>query len=201
MIVTKITEVTKAKYSIEIDHEFAFVLYKGELRTYGIREEEEITEGTYHTIMNEVLPKRAKLRCMNLLKSRDYTRYQLGDKLKQGKYPEEIIEAALDYVESYHYIDDRRYIESYIRYAGKMKSRKQIEQDLVRKGCNKELIRIIYDEQDFDNEDERELIQKLMVKKHFERDKATYEETQKFVAFLYRKGFALDEIYRVIGKN
>ena len=41
MTVTKIEEVTKAKCRIEIDQEFAFVLYKGELRMYHIREGEE----------------------------------------------------------------------------------------------------------------------------------------------------------------
>ncbi len=40
MTVTKIEEVTKVKCRIEIDQEFAFVLYKGELRMYHIREGE-----------------------------------------------------------------------------------------------------------------------------------------------------------------
>ena len=44
MVVTEIAEATKAKYKIFIDNEFAFVLYKGELRTYKIRQGEEITE-------------------------------------------------------------------------------------------------------------------------------------------------------------
>ena len=33
--------------------------------------------------MENVIPKRAKLRCMNLLKSREYTRQQMEEKLRQ----------------------------------------------------------------------------------------------------------------------
>ena len=56
--------------------------------------------------MKDVLLKRAKLRCMNLLKSRDYTEYQLRMKLRQGVYPEDIIDAAVAYVASYGYVND-----------------------------------------------------------------------------------------------
>ena len=70
MTVTDIKEVTKSRVKIEIDRESSFVLYKGELRIYGIREGQDLTEENYNLIMKEVLPKRAKLRAMNLLKSR-----------------------------------------------------------------------------------------------------------------------------------
>ena len=83
MIITEIQEVTKAKVKVFIDYEFAFVLYKGELRTYGICEEKKLTEDVYRTIIDVVLTKRAKLRSMHLLKSRDYTRYALSEKLRK----------------------------------------------------------------------------------------------------------------------
>ena len=201
MIVTKVSEVSKEKCKVEIDHEFAFVLYKGELRTYRIKVDEEISAETYQVIMDEVLTKRAKLRCMNLLKSRDYTKYQLASKLRQSLYPEGIIEIALNYVESYHYIDDQRYAESYIRYASQTKSRKQIEQDLLRKGVCKEIIEESFEMQGENEDTENELIRRLIEKKHYDSVNATYEETQKVVAYLYRKGFTIEKIYHVIGKK
>lgn len=201
MIVTNILELSKEKSKVEIDHEFAFVLYKGELRTYHIKVDEEITEDIYHEIMDVVLSKRAKLRCMNLLKSRDYTRYQLASKLRQSLYPEQIIEDAIDYVESYHYIDDRRYAQNYLYYACQMKSRRQIEQDLIRKGVSREIIDDAFENQTDELDTEYELIQHLIDKKHYDSQKATYEETQKIIAFLFRKGFPIEKIYRVIGKK
>ena len=112
MTVTRIEELSKSRSRVYIDDQFAFVLYKGELRLYHLREGEEIALQDYETILGEILPKRAKLRAMNLLKSRDYTVSQLRQKLEQGGYPEAVAEEALGYVESFHYTDDLRYAVS-----------------------------------------------------------------------------------------
>ena len=95
MLVTQVTELSKSRSKVYIDQEFAFVLYKGELRLYHIKEGQQLSEEDYRTIMQEVLPKRAKLRAMNLLQGREYTTAQLRTKLQQGFYPTEIIEQAI----------------------------------------------------------------------------------------------------------
>lgn len=201
MQVTEITELSKAKVKVFIDNEFAFVLYKGELRTYRLKVGEEISESVYHQIVDEVLVKRAKLRCMNLLKSRDYTRFQLATKLKQGLYPDEVIQQALDYVASYHYIDDARYAEDYMRYALQTKSKKQIMLELRKKGVSSEIIEEVMMRFEEETEDkEAELIKKLLLKKKYMAATATREDRTKIVGFLYRKGFSLDKIYTIIGE-
>ena len=50
MIVTKTEACTRTKYRVWLDGEFAFVLYKGELSRYGIREGEEIAGATVEKI-------------------------------------------------------------------------------------------------------------------------------------------------------
>ena len=203
MIITEIQEVTKAKVKVFIDYEFAFVLYKGELRTYGICKEKELDEDIYRTIIDEVLTKRAKLRSMHLLKSRDYTRYGLSDKLRKDFYPDEVIEEAISYVMSYGYVDDERYARSYISYAGKTKSRKQIECYLMQKGVSKQDIADAFGELEESDAlgSEESLIQALLVKKHYKRESANIEERRKIIGFLYRKGFSLDKIYKVVGES
>lgn len=203
MIVTGIQELTKAKVKVSIDYEFAFVLYKGELRTYGIKEEAEITQETYRMIVDEVLTKRAKLRCMYLLKRRDYTKNELIEKLRKEFYTEDVIECAIAYVISFGYVDDLRYAKTYINYASKTKSRKQIEFDLVKKGISKEDITASWEElSELDDlESEEKLIQMLLVKKHYKKEEATMEERRKMIGFLYRKGFSLDKIYKVVSER
>ena len=49
--------------------------------------------------------------------------------------------------------------------------------------------------------EEEEAIRRLLEKKHFDRQNATYQECRKMVGFLYRRGFELDRIYRVIGQD
>ena len=115
MQVTKLLPLDKKRSRVWLDEEFAFVLYKGELRRFNIREGGELNEKDYIEIVHTLLPKRAKLRAMNLLKSHTYSVKQLEDKLREGFYPEEIISEAIQYVSSYGYLDDLRLCEEYIR--------------------------------------------------------------------------------------
>ena len=55
MQVTKIEPVTKTKFKVYLDEQFAFVLYKGELSRYRIQEESELSQETVNEIKNEVL--------------------------------------------------------------------------------------------------------------------------------------------------
>lgn len=199
-IITGITALSKGRYKIDIDGQFRFVLYKGELHTYHVKEGERISDEFLKEILSEILPKRAKLRSMNLLKSREYTEYQIREKLRQGLYPEEAIDEAVEYVKSYRYIDDRRYAKDYIVYYSESRSRGRIEQDLFRKGISKELIRTVYEE-DLSGEnlpDEIPLMEKWLEKKGYNKENADYQEKQKMGAFLYRKGFSLDNIEKLL---
>ena len=54
MIVTKIEPITKSKFKIELDGEFAFVLYKSELSHYSVKETEELSEENFLLIKKEV---------------------------------------------------------------------------------------------------------------------------------------------------
>ena len=167
MKVTQIEEISKSRARVYIDEEFAFVLYKGELRSFHIRADEEVSEEDYRNIMEEVLPRRAKLRAMNLLKSREYTVKQLHDKLKDGGYPEEITEQALDYVESFHYTDDLRYATGFIRNHEGNRSRRRIEQDLLGKGIDRTVLEQAWAtwEEEGGCQDEGAMIQALLEKK------------------------------------
>ena len=98
MYVTKIEPVTKTKYKVFIDGQFAFVLYKGELSRYHIAQDTEVDERLVSQILSEIVLKRAKLRAMHLLTDMDRTESQLRTKLKQGLYPDDIIEQAMAYV-------------------------------------------------------------------------------------------------------
>ena len=115
-VVTDLVELDKKRYQVYLDEEFTFVLYKGEVRKYKIVVGKPLAQAAYQELVQEVLPKRAKLRAMNLLTKRPYTEKKLRQKLVEGKYPEDIIDIALAYVKSYGYIDDEAYARDYISY-------------------------------------------------------------------------------------
>lgn len=145
-IITSVTGLGRGRYKIELDGEIRFVLYKGELQTYHVKTGERMSGEAAEEIMTGILPGRAKLRSMNLLKSRPYTEYQIREKLRQGFYPEQAIDEAVAYVKSFHYIDDRCYVKDYITYYSESRSRGRITQDLMRKGIARELINAVYEE-------------------------------------------------------
>ncbi|MBQ9136497.1 MAG: regulatory protein RecX [Lachnospiraceae bacterium] len=203
MMVTDIQEVSSSKVKVYIDEEFAFVLYKGEIRKYGIKAENVLSQKVYEELMGEVLPKRAKLRCMNLLKSKDYTVAQLKQKLKQGYYPETVIEEALAYVASFHYTDDCRYAQDFINTHYATRSRRKIENDLQGKGIAKDVIIRAWAqwEEEGNEQDEDAQIADLLDKKHFDPQKADQREMQRIYGFLARRGFSTEKILKAMSKT
>ena len=200
MIVTDVIELDKKRNKIYIDGEFAFVLYKGELRDYCIKTGQELSESNYQEIVDVVLPKRCKLRAMNLLQKKDYTEKQLRDKLSEGLYPTEIIDDAIHYVKAYHYLDDERYARDYITYHMPIRSRNRIIQDLTGKGISKDIFMPIVEElyMEEDSDIELDQIRKLLTKKHYDPEQADFKEKQKIMAFLMRKGFQMADIKRAM---
>ena len=200
MTVTGITEVSKTRCKIEIDQEFAFVLYKGELRNYKITEGKEISDSLIEEVVTTVLCKRAKVRGMLLLKKRPYTEKQMHDKLKQGFYPEGVIEVAIDYFKSFGYIDDYQYATDYIEYYSEGKSRKRLEQDLITKGIDKSLIKSALTKWQEEGGiiDEVAQIRDLLRKKAYDPEHCNIHEKQKVMAFLFRKGFDISIIKKVL---
>lgn len=197
MTVTKIVPHSARRYRVFLDGQFAFILYKGELASFGIREGCEVKEETVGRIYSEVLLKRAKMRALHLLEDMDRTEAELCEKLRQGEYPQEIADAAVSYVKSFGYLDDRRYAENYVRSKSGSKSRKEIQAALRNKGIDRELISQAF-ESCFEEGTEEEAIRRLLKKKRFCPDCADERELQKIYGFLGRKGFRYDTVRQVI---
>ena len=200
MIVSDICALDKKRSKVFIDGEFAFVLYNGELRDFDIKVGNELSEDKYNEIECGLLPKRAKLRAMNLLQKRDYTEKQLRDKLSDGMYPQDCIDTAIDYVKSYRYVDDERYAEDYINYQMSGRSRNRIIMDLMNKGISKDIILNKLEELHSESGDENEIIQirQLLIKKKYDAQTIDHKEKQKLIAFLMRRGYDISTIKKAM---
>ena len=203
MIVTDITELSKSKYKIFIDDAFAFVLYKGELRQYGIKKDEQINKETYDEIITKVIKKRAKLRAMHLLEKRPYSERDMKNKLKENLYDDESIDEAIDYLKSFGYIDDHAYASQYIDTYTQNRSARRIEQDLMKKGISKDVIEEVLDRKRDEGElgDEESMIRNLLKKRGFDPESADSKTIAKNVRFLYQKGFSAETIARVMRQD
>lgn len=137
---------------------------------------------------------RAKKRALHLLERMDRTEHQLREKLKASDYPEEIIEEAIEYVKSFHYLDDKRYAENFTRYKKENLSRQQIKQKLMSKGIARDTIEFAIEEE-YDA-DETEHIRKLLEKKHFDGSSKDEGEFRRVYNYLLRRGFRSNDILK-----
>ncbi len=186
----------KGRRRIRFENGVEILLYRNECRKYQIEEQGYLPEQVYREILDEVIGVRATKRALHLLEKMDRTRKQLYEKLKQNGYPEECIESAISYAESYHYIDDLRYAENYIRYHQKDKSRQRLRMDLQRKGVSKADIEAAL-EKEYENR-ELEQIRLLLVKKKFSPSSADQKEKNRICQFLLRRGFRGSDISHVM---
>lgn len=196
MIVTSILEYDKKKVLVHLDEYLIFPLYKAEVRKYGLEEQAELSADTYEELFHKLLPKRAKLRAMHLLQKHSYTREGLKKKLTEGRYPEDVVTEALDYVTAYGYIDDERYAMEYIRCYCESRSKRRIMMDLHSKGVSGEVAEKAWQMHESQNEpvDETAQIMELLRKKKYDAAAADYKEKSKVMNYLYRKGYSVDKI-------
>lgn len=196
MKVTRVEAVTKTKYKVFLDEQFAFELYKGELSRYQIAEGAQISETIYEMIRQEVILKRIKLRALHLLNVSDRTEADLRSKLRQSHYPEDLIEEAVAYVKRFGYINDERYVQMYVLNRKEKKSRREIYAALLQKGIPGEQIDAAF-EACYNQEDALEAICTLLSKKGYRSD-MDENQKQKLYGYLARKGFGYEEIRRAM---
>ncbi|WP_097015616.1 regulatory protein RecX [Anaerocolumna aminovalerica] len=193
MIVTKLEELEKTKVKVYIDGEFHFLLYRKDIKIYKLQENEQISDKVYEEIIENTVLRRAKQKAMAILKYMDRSEQELRQKLKQADYTETIIEAAIEYVKKFHYLDDERYAMNYIRFKKNTKSKRQLQTELSQKGIRKEYIDLAFQEE---YDDEELAIQKAVSKKTSDVDSLSQEEKMKLASSLYRKGFKMDLIQK-----
>lgn len=210
MIITKLEAYTKGRVKVYLNDELAFVLYKREMDSLPLlsssapfKEGIELSDGDVEYIYNNVLKKRARLRCMNLLLKQDRTEKQLMDKLKEGMYPQPVIEDAIGYVKSYGYVDDDRYARSYISYRIESVSKSVLIRDLLKKGVKKEVIDSALESvMEECPVDEEEQIRKLALKKCHGTlpEKSDAKGWQRLYRHLLGKGYSYEGVKRALGE-
>ena len=137
----------------------------------------------------------AKKKAMSLLKYMDRTEWQLRDKLAAKGVSEEAVEGAVDYVKSFHYLDDYRYAVHFVELHYEQRSRQRMRQDLYQRHVPEEYIDLAL-ESICENDDVA--LQEALRKITKGETEFSYEEKQKIAGKLYRKGFRLGDIKRVL---
>ncbi len=195
--ISRFESVSATRYLVHLEGGEFFPLNKTEAERYGIRKGVILTEEAYHEIMDELLPKKVCKRAMYYLLKMDRTESQLRKKLRDSLYPDSLIDYAIDYVKSFHYIDDVRYAAAYIEYRRDSRSRRQLVSELKGKGVSSEDIEKAFEQTGLPDEEDQ--IRYWQEKRHYRPEEADWKEREKFYQFLMRKGFSLSAIRKVLG--
>ena len=196
MEIISLVKLDKGRAKICLDNGTDFVLYKKEYLKYSIAEGTELTETQFDEICKDILSPRCKKRALHLLEKQDRSEKNLRDKLKEGGYPSNIIDEAIDYINSYGYLDDARMAASYIRFYQESRSKQRIKQDLLKKGIREDVIENCFEEEY--TADELDLVESLLQKKNYDKESATYQDKAKMYRFLAGRGFSSDIINKAL---
>jgi regulatory protein len=134
---------------------------------------------------------RAKKKAMSLLEHMDRTEWQLRDKLTAKGFSDEAVDEAVEYVKSFHYLDDLRYAIHFVEIHYQQRSLQRLKQDLYQRHVSEEYIDIALDHI---GRDETEALQTNIAKYTTDLEGLSYQEKQKIAGKLYRKGFSFSNI-------
>lgn len=193
MVVTGLLKVDNKRMKVTFDDESSFVLYNSEVRKYGISEESEIDSDTVEQI-GKLLTNRARNRVLYMLGNSDKSSGDIARKLVDSGYPENIVRDVIGQLESYGYIDDERYVRNYIESVSGRKSRREILNYLRNHNINVRTIEGVMGELYVD---EHDAVRRLVAKKGYSMEEFAsigYDERNKIIQYLLRKGFSMETI-------
>lgn len=200
VVIVSVEQLSKGTYRLHLDNGESWVLYSSELRACALAEGTVLTQMQYEQIRRDIIGKRAKKRAMHLLERMDRTEAELRKKLLESEYPEDLAEDAIAYVKSFHYVDDARYADCYVRLRGEGKSRGKLLAELQQKGVDRELASQVLSEYEGER-DEPQMIRELMQRRHYDPQTASLQEQRRMYGYLMRRGFQSTDIYKAIGRS
>lgn len=142
--------------------------------------------------------RKAAEKALKLLLVQDRTRQDLSNRLMRAGYSVEAVQYALSYAESFGYVDDLRYARNYLFFHKGERSRKELEYKLKGRGITAEVLKEAF--MDYEAEEEEKALQNCLRKRLRGKQVADldYQEKQKTVAYLARKGFAPSAVRRIL---
>lgn len=178
------------KIHVLVDGEYYFTVDKAYFAVMGIYQGKEVDREEL-ALLGERAEKRRAYNCaVSYLSRRDHSASELLLKLRQKGY-KETAEYAVEKLQSEGYVDDERFARMYVRELINIKKygKRRIEQELYRKGVDREIISLVLEEAEFG---EGELCD--LINRKYLRYLSDEKGIKKTVASLMRMGYSFGEI-------
>ncbi|MGN0145220.1 MAG: recombination regulator RecX [Clostridium sp.] len=200
-VITKIEiqKRNKERVNIYLDGEYALsisaeLVYKENLR---VKDNIDIDK------IKAVADKEAYIKCKNsairIIEKSYKTEKEVIEKLKLKGYEDRHIDASIEFLKNYNFLNDDYYAEAFVRDKLNSRGSQKIKQDLIKKGISRDIIEEKLS--DVDKTAEKEVAMKLAEKKlrvikKSEND--TYKISGKLYRFLISKGYTYDIVKEVV---
>ncbi|WP_070000251.1 regulatory protein RecX [Cellulosilyticum sp. I15G10I2] len=201
--ITKISlQKTKGRYNLFLDELFFCGISEETLIKLELKKGMQVDEKELEAILKEESRNQCFNYCIKLLTRQNYFEKVLVDKLKQKEYSEEDIAYALEKLNTYHYIDDGRLAEAFVKDKKRFskKGPAYIAQALRMKGIDRDTIAQTISE-NYSEEEELQNAKQLALKKvdAYRRKCAdSYAIKNKMYGYLLQKGFRSAIISKVL---
>lgn len=184
------------KIHVLVDGEYYFTVDKAYFAVMGIYQGKEVSRDELAALGESAEKRRAYNCAVGYLSRRDHSAKELLLKLRQKGYGESA-EYAVERLRSEGYVDDERFARMYVRELISIKKygKRRIEQELYRKGVDREIISLVLEEAHFDESDLCALINRKYL-----RYLSDEKGIKKTVASLMRMGYSFGEIRSALGR-
>lgn len=178
------------KIHISIDGEYRLTVDEMYFASLYLKDGQEIDEEEYAILEETVNVRRAYNCAVSLLSRRDHSKKELMTKLREKGFTEGA-EKALDKLCNSGYVDDERFCRLYASELVRLKSygKKRVEQELYRKGIDRDIIYNVLEEISFDSNALCDIIKRKYLNKMSDE-----KGKQKAVSALMRLGYSYGEI-------
>ncbi len=184
----------KNYYRLFIDGDYYGPLYLGEIRDLGIDFSGEVDEEDLAAI-HIVIFKRGLKKAVDLLTVREYSSFDIRQKLRLKDYPDFMIDLIIERAKELRFLDERRYAECYIRSNLGKKSRTMIFAELKNKGIPEDFMSEAYEEIAYDlGYDEEEVIKEIILRKFRNVDFSDEKAKNRVISYFLRHGYSLGSI-------
>lgn len=195
MYISYIEKINKTKTQVTLENSDCFIINEKDRMLYELEAGKDISDTIINQLYEEYFLPKSKLKALNLLKACDRSKKELYQRLKRDGFPEPVINQTIEYIESYHYINDERYAQNYIEYKGKTKSSKELAFELTSKGI--ELSNSDAVKEAFESHDDRKTILNILTKRWGSKPNPDLKEKERMTRYLARHGFAGYDVYSV----
>jgi regulatory protein len=197
MKITNIKQQVKRadRYSIYIDGKYSFSLSEADLASTGLHKDQELDEKELEDLLNESQKGKAYDRCLRYITIRPRSQWEVEDYLKRKEYSPDVIATVLQKLLKLELVNDHKFAEQWVGWRSQ-RSKRQLYAELLKKRVDKEIINSVL--QNINESDELEQIKELVARKG---KLSQYQDQQKLIAFLARRGFPYHLIKKATDKN